>query len=281
MRWNALRGFEALSLTQLGMLVKELGIAIADKKVLKQETEVVTRLVRHVLGDDVSEVTLARALSRRHLVEVPAEAVPVNTVDESATAQIEGEEVESENELGDNAYIRSAWQSIRESKEANAQKRFQTLEEFQAKWKAWLSRHVPAVNAEAMGVAPVVSSEVSRAKTAKGSSTRVYNPATFTGMTPAEASKYLPEGYKLTVSQRESRWKLSGGSLTGIKSKSYGKGSDTDSTEAMLYLLAMAWQVHRKKTGEACPYTLESLRGQSASSSSKVAASTSRGILPT
>eukprot|EP00971_Amphidinium_carterae_P294672 5851334-Amphidinium_carterae.1 len=263
------------------MLVKELGIAIADKKVLKQETELVTRLVRHVLGDDVSEATLARALSRRHLVELPAEAVPVSTIDESATAQVEGEEVESENELGDNAYIRSAWQSIREAREANAQKRFQTPEEFQAKWKEWLSRHVPAVNTEAMGETPVVSSEVSRAKTAKGSSTRVYNPATFTGMTPVEASKYLPEGYKLTVSQRESRWKLSGGSLTGIKSKSYGKGSETDSTEAMLYLLAMAWQVHRKKTGEACPYTLESLRGQSASSSSKVTESTSQEVLPT
>eukprot|EP00971_Amphidinium_carterae_P038685 760466-Amphidinium_carterae.1 len=237
---------------------------------MKQETEVVTRLVRHVLGDDVSEATLARALARRHLVELPAESVPASNVDEGATAHDEGEDAESENELGDNAYIRSAWQSIREAKEANAQKRFQTPAEFQSKWNAWLSRHLPAADAPTVEVTPEGSTAVVRAKTAKGSSTRVYNPATFTGMTPTEASKYLPAGYKLTVSQRESRWKLSGGALSGIKSKSYGSGSDTNATDAMLYLLAMAWQVHRKKTGEACPYTLESIRSESASSSSKV-----------
>eukprot|EP00971_Amphidinium_carterae_P240822 4780824-Amphidinium_carterae.1 len=173
----------------------------------------------------------------------------------------------TENELGDNEFIRGAWQSIKSVAESNAQKKFQTPAEFQAKWSAWLARHVPAIDTPVVAETSEATTEVARAKTAKGESTRKYNPATFTGMSAADATKYLPKGYKLTVSQRESRWKLSGGTLSGIKSKSYGSGSETDATEAMLFLLAMAWQLHKRKTGESCPYDLESLRASSASSS--------------
>eukprot|EP00971_Amphidinium_carterae_P300549 5971765-Amphidinium_carterae.1 len=129
-KWNANRGFEALTLSQIVMLVKHLDVPIPDKNMYKQETELVTRLVRHVLGEDVSEAVLARALGKRHLVELPSEAVPPSIADVIAATQDEGEEIDSENELGDNAYIRSAWQTMRDTTESNAQKRFQTPAEF-------------------------------------------------------------------------------------------------------------------------------------------------------
>eukprot|EP00971_Amphidinium_carterae_P276854 5494429-Amphidinium_carterae.1 len=76
MKFNAYRGFERLSLSQLGLLVRDLEMGVSDKKLLKQEPEIVTLLVKHVLGEDVAQATLGRALARRHLVEVPESTPP-------------------------------------------------------------------------------------------------------------------------------------------------------------------------------------------------------------
>lgn len=78
------------------------------------------------------------------------------------------------------------------------------------------------------------------------------------GLSRDEGNALLPPGYVFSKdSVRENRWRLRSKSMAGDKSKSFGRGSQSNDWEAMCFLVQYAWRHHGRLTGEQRPFDLD------------------------
>jgi hypothetical protein len=231
------RGFKGMNVAQMKQVFNELHNPWKGAKPASED-RLLLAFAQHFFGAEATPEKMEKIVAARHEVDCEvAELLARTELFEKDLAAI-WEKDEGEEDIED---IEQQFNELRREREKKLSEREANLK---------------AMRDALAGFAPHSHGGGSAGSgSAEGSGPgRKFIPVPEAGPTLEVARAYVPPGFSLSKDTiRENRWRLRGKLLEGERSRSYGPRSDSE-WGALVVLLQMAWRLHERKTGEACPF---------------------------